>query len=123
MATLFGKKHIVMLPEDVVGRIETDSTAFTNWEPDTNGRLFIKRLRTAEGPEGTSTRQAGRLVFLLGDEVPLPFFLRWTTYAGKEYEQNPVKYKVVTVGRYDYIVTLMPMNKIKRRIKAIRVEP
>ena len=115
VAWLFNKDDIVMLPEDVVDKIEADSNAYVQWEADSNETLYIWQLQPP--------RKVSRVVFELGDEIALPFYMRWTTYPGHEYELDSMKHEVVTLRDNSYLVMTIPMNKIKRRIKAIRIEP
>jgi hypothetical protein len=113
VARLFNKESIIMLPEDVVNKIETDTAAYTHWEADSNEKLFIWRLQPSQ--------QVSCVVFELGDEVPLPFYKRWTTYPDDEFELDSFKYEVITLKGNDYLVMTIPMNKVKRRIRGIKL--
>jgi len=113
VAKLFKKDCIIMMPEDVVNKIETDTVAYTHWEADSNEKLYIWRLQPSQ--------QVSRVVFELGDEVPLPFYKRWTTYPDDEFELDSFKYEVIRLKGNDYLVMTIPMNKVKRRIREIRL--
>lgn len=112
VAKLFDKEDIIMLPEDVVDKIERDTAAYTHWEADSNEKLFIWRLKPGQ--------QVSSVVFELGDEVPLPFYKRWTSYPDDKFELDNFKYEVITLKGNRYLVMTIPMNKIKRRIRNIR---
>lgn len=114
VAKLFNKDSIVMMPEDVVNKIETDTAAYTHWEADSNEKLYIWRMQPSQ--------QVCRVVFELGDEVSLPFYKRWTTYQGDEFELDDFKYKVISLKGNDYLVMTIPPNRIKRRIRAIKIQ-
>jgi len=113
VARLFNKENIIMLPEDVVNKIERNTAAYAHWEADSNEKLYVWQLEPSQ--------QVSRVVFELGDEVPLPFYKRWMTYPDDEFELDSFKYEVIRLKGNDYLVMTIPMNKVKRRIREIRL--
>ena len=128
-AKLYGKERLTLLPEDVVQRIEADSTAYTDYELDRSQSLYIWRLaRQASGHDkedvtlrsGTQYDVDG-VRFVLRDEDPsqlLPH-QRLVAYKGNEYELDDFKYEVVTVCGRQYLVFTRPTTNIFRRIEKI----
>ena len=109
-AALYGKSRMVFLPEDVVSRIATDSTAYRHYEQDEHQKLFVWRLR-----EGTAVK---RLRFLLKPEDPstlLPH-QRLLAYRDDTYELDDYRYSIVNVSGRSYLVFTCPTTNIMRRL-------
>lgn len=113
-AVLNGKKHVSFLPADVLDRIEADSTAFTDYELDEHGNVFIWRMK-----DGQKTPR--RLTFELAEEdvAKLPWRQRILLYHGDSYELDPLKFRVVNVAGSRYLVFTKPVTNIYRRIKNV----
>jgi hypothetical protein len=115
VAHLFNKDSIIMLPEDIVDKIERDSMAYSQWEADRDGKLYVWKL--------DSSQQVNHVIFMLGDEVPLRFYQRLVAYNGYEYELDSFNYEVITIKGCNYLVMTIPTTNIKRRIKEIIASP
>ena len=115
-ARLYGKERLVFLPEDVVERIESDSTAYTDYELNRNKDLYVWRLK--------DDRAVKSVTFILNDEDTsklLPH-QRLLAYHGDKYELDDFNYEVVKVGGRPYLVLTKPTTNIFRRIKTINIE-
>jgi hypothetical protein len=114
VAQLYHQDTVTMLPEDVINKIERDSTAYMHWEADVHGQLYIQSLQ--------DDKEFHQVTFLLGDEVPLRFYQRILSYQGNEYVLDDFNHEVVSICGRLYLVMTIPPSNIKRRIKDIRIE-
>jgi hypothetical protein len=114
MAKLYHKQEVVFLPEDVMNRIEKDSTAYQTMESDENEKLYILQLK--------DNQQVNNVTFLLGEEVPLKFYQRLLTYPNDYYELDSFNYEVLDICNRRYLVMTIPPSNISRRIKQINIE-
>ena len=115
-ARLFGKERLTFLPEDVVERIASDSTAYTNYELDRNNDLYIWRMN--------DDRPVKAVTFILDDEDTsklLPH-QRLMAYQGDEYELDDFHFEVINIGGRPFLVFTKPTTNIYRRIRTINVE-
>lgn len=115
VAQLYHKKSVVMLPEDVINKIENDSNAYKHYEADEHNNLFIQQI--------TNDSKISSVVFKLHDEVPINFYQRLLTYHGDEYKLDPFNFQQVEIGNRQYIVMTIPPSNIRRRIKSISLVP
>lgn len=115
VAQLYNKKSVVMLPEDVVNKIENDRNAYKHFEADEHEDLLIKQVETG--------RKISSVVFNLHEEVPLTFYQRLFTYHGYQYALDPFNYQQVKIGNKQYLVMTIPPTNIRRRIKSISLMP
>ena len=114
-ATLYGKQQMIFLPEDVVQRIESDSTAYRNYELDRHQSLYVWQL-----PEDKPVK---KIVFeLLPEDVSaLSLPQRLLAYKDDTYElDDDFHYSVVHVNGRPYLVFTRPTANISRRIGRIR---
>lgn len=114
-ARLFGKERLTFLPDDVIRRIETDSTAYVNYALDDNKSLYVWRMKDW-GPVAGVT-------FVLNDEdtsALLPH-QRLVAYKGDTFELDDFHYELVGVSGRPYLVFTKPTTNIYRRIKNIEV--
>ena len=116
-ARLFDKERLYFLPEDVVKRAMADSLAFTDYELDSQGNLFVWRMQ-----DNPRHQKIENLVFELNDEDPstLSFIQRLLVYQGNEFELDDLKYDEVAIGSQYYLVFTRPTTNIFRRIKNIK---
>ena len=114
IAKLYHKQEVVFLPEDVMNRIEKDSTAYRTMESDENEKLYILQLK--------DNQQVNNVTFLLGEEVPLKFYQRLLTYPNDYYELDSFNYEVLDICNRRYLVMTIPPSNISRRIKQINIE-
>ena len=114
MAKLYHKQEVVFLPEDVMNRIEKDSTAYQTMESDENEKLYILQLKDKQ--------QVNNVTFLLGEEVPLKFYQRFMTYPHDSFELDSFNYEVLDICNRRYLVMTIPPSNISRRIKQIIIE-
>ncbi len=114
LAALYQKDNVICLPEDVVEHIEKDSTAYTRYETDKHGTLYIQRI--------ADSMQVADVIFELGPEVELKPWQHFLSYKGDAYKLDHFKYKVVSICNHPYLVMTVPTTNIKRRIEKIRIE-
>ena len=114
-ARLFGKNRLTFLPEDVVQRIESDSTAYANYELDSNKSLYVWRM--------TDERPVTAITFMLNDEdtANLLPHQRLVAYKGDDYELDDFNFEVVSVCGRPYLIFTKPTTNIYRRIKNIEI--
>lgn len=113
LASLYGKQQVIALPEDIIERIENDSTAFTDWETDIHNNLYVKKINDSQ--------HIDNVTFILGPEIPLHFYQLPFSYEGNEYILNPFNYDVIDIFHHRYLVLTIPKSNIKRRIKDIKL--
>ncbi len=134
-AKLYGKQRLAFLPEDVINRIKTDSTAYTNYELDASGNLYIWHLPAdqpaasfpATVPGGFAADQQypvaadPSLRFILSPEdlSQLLPHQRLVAYKGDDYELDPFNYEELQICGRRYLVFTRPTTNIYRRIKDI----
>ena len=126
-ARLYDKQKMVMLPSDVVQRIEADSTAYSHYELDNSGALYIWRLddNTQVGADASLCRDSivTGVTFILNNEDPstlLPH-QRLVAYQGNEYELDDFHFEQLTLFGRQYLVFTRPTTNIYRRIKDIQL--
>lgn len=115
-ARLYGKQRLIFLPEDVLQRIERDSTAYADYELDKSQSLYMWRLREGE--------TVNKVTFVLNDEDPsklLPH-QRLVAYDGDRYELDSFRFETVEVGGHRYLAFTRPTTNIYRRIHHVEVE-
>ena len=114
-AKLFGKERLTFLPEDVVSRIERDSTAYDAYELDRNGNLYIWHVK--------DWRPVVGMTFMLKkeDTSKLLPHQRLVAYKGDEYELDDFNFEVVSVCQRPYLVFTKPTTNIYRRIKDVKI--
>ena len=114
VAQLYGKPSVIMLPEDIVNRVEKDSTAFTQWEEDEHHHLMVRKIG--------KNAAVNHVTFELGEEIPLKFYQRILSYKGDEYELDAFNYEVIEICGQNYLIITIPPTNIYRRIKNIRID-
>ncbi len=122
LARLYDKERVCLLPADVVGRIESDSTAYSTYELDKSGTLYVWKMEESLPHDGSGGVRG--VTFVLGDEDPstlLPH-QRLLAYHDDEYELDDFHFEVVTVCGRDYLVFTRPTTNIYRRIKDVRLK-
>lgn len=114
-ARLYGKKLLTFLPEDVIERIASDSTAYTNYELDRNKDLYVWRM--------DDDRQVKSVTFILNEEdtSKLMPHQRLLAYQGDEYELDDFHFEVVTVCGHPFLVFTKPTTNIFRRIAGLKI--
>ena len=113
-ATISGKKQLIFLPEDVINRIEKDSTAYRSYELDSHEALYIWQL--------PDDKQVHKVIFELKPEdiSKLNIFQRFVAYKEDTYEYDDnFHYSVVHVNGRPYLVFTRPTTNIYRRISRI----
>lgn len=113
VAQLYGKPSVVMLPEDVIDRINSDSTAYMHYEADEHNDLFIQQVGQLDS--------VSSVTFLLNDETDISFYQKLLSYKGYEYELDPFKYELLDISNRRYLVMTIPPSNIRRRIKDISI--
>ena len=114
-AALYGKKQMVFLPEDVVQRIESDSTAYYNYELDNHQSLYIWQL--------SEDKTVNKIVFEL---KPEDLSLLWPHQRLLAYKDDTFElddnfhYSVVHINGRSYLIFTRPTTNIYRRINNIR---
>ena len=114
-AKLYSKPRLTFLPADVVNRIKRDSTAFSGYETDENGNLYIWRL--------SDERPVRSVRFILNEEdmSSLHFYQRLMVYDGDVFELDDFHYETVQVCGKPYLVFTRPTTNVTRRIKDIEI--
>ena len=114
-ARLYGKERLTFLPEDVVERIENDSTAYDAYGLDRNESLFLWRM--------ADDRPVRSVNFILDkeDTSKLLPHQRLVAYQGDEYELDDFNFEVVKIGGQPFLVFTKPTTNICRRIKDIEI--
>jgi hypothetical protein len=115
-ALLYGKPRLVFLPEDVVRRMETDSTAYAHYELDASGSLYVWRI--------ASGQHVDSVTFVLNPEAPSSLWphQRLVAYSGDRYTLDPYRFEEVDVSGRRYVVFTKPTTNIFRRIKRVEVK-
>ena len=116
-AAMYGKPQLVFLPEDVVQRITTDSTAYQHYELDEHQQLYVWQLE--------DDKPVSKVIFHLKPEdiASLSLPQRMVAYQGDTYElDDNFHYDVVTVCNRHYLVFTRPTTNIYRRIERIELE-
>ena len=114
---MYGKQQLVFLPEDVVQRIMTDSTAYQHYELDEHQQLYVWQLE--------DDKPVSKVIFHLKPEdiASLSLPQRMVAYQGDTYElDDNFHYDVVTVCNRHYLVFTRPTTNIYRRIERIELE-
>jgi len=116
-AAMYGKQQLVFLPEDVVQRITTDSTAYQHYELDEHQQLYVWQLEY--------DKPVTRVIFHLKPEdlssLSLP--QRLLAYKNDTYElDDNFHYNVVHINSRTYLVFTRPTTNIYRRIERIELE-
>ena len=113
-AAMYGKPQLVFLPEDVVQRITTDSTAYQHYELDEHQQLYIWQLH--------DNQPISKVIFHLKPEditfLSLP--QRLVAYKDNDYVlDDDFRYSVVHIAGRHYLVFTKPTTNIYRRIDSI----
>ena len=114
-ASLYHKPQMVFLPEDVLQRMESDSTAYRHYESDAHQSLYIWQL-----PEDTPVN---KVVFELKPEDLSALWphQRLVAYKDDIYElDDHFHYSVINVNGRTYLVFTRPTTNITRRIRDIK---
>ena len=114
IATIYHKKNVVFLPEDIINNIEKDSMAYRAVKRDEHEKLFIFQLKDRQ--------QVNSVTFRLGEEVPIRFYQRLLTYPNDYYELDSFNYEVLDICHKRYLVMTIPQSNISRRIKQINIK-
>lgn len=109
IAQMYGKQSIIFLPEDVLERIENDSTAYLHYDSDKHKDIFVQQI------EGFD--EINSVIFILGEEVPLHFYQKPLSYRGYEYELPQFNYELLNIKNKKFLVMTIPPSNIQRRIK------
>ena len=120
-ARLYGKDKMYFLPEDVVRKAETDSTAYTNYELDDNGLLFVWQLPRTSHLAPRTSNTIDSLIFVLNDEDPATLnpLQRLVAYKDSTFVLDDYNYEVVDIAHRPYLVFTKPTTNIFRRINHI----
>ena len=115
-AALAGKERIIFLPEDVLRRIDSDSTAYTDYQLDESGNLYVWRLQEGQQVKGVT--------FELNDEDPSTLWphQRLVAYKGRSYDLDDFLFEDLTVGGQRFLVFTKPTTNIYRRINHISLK-
>lgn len=113
---LFDRQRLVFLPDDVLQRMERDSTAYADYELDESHSLYIWRI----GQE----QEVKKVTFVLNEEDRSQLLLhqRLVAYDGDRYELDPFRYETVEVSGHRYLVFTRPTTNIYRRIHHVELE-
>ena len=114
VAQLYGKDRLIFLPEDIILKIENDSTAYQNYELDEHQLLYVWRIPNYK-------KKVSKLTFILGKEDTsnlLPH-QRLLSYKEDSYELDDFHYEVVRINGCQYLIFTKPTTNIFRRIKEI----
>lgn len=112
-ASYYNKSEVVFLPEDVVRRILTDSTAYKHYATDSEQRLYIWQL--------PDSRPVKHIIFVLNKEnlATLWPHQRLLAYNGDTYELDDFHYEVIEIANRHYLVFTRPTTNIVRRLHHI----
>ena len=114
VAQLYGKDRLIFLPEDIILKIENDSSAYQNYELDEHQLLYVWRIPNYK-------KKVSKLTFILGKEDTsnlLPH-QRLLSYKEDSYELDDFHYEVVRINGCQYLIFTKPTTNIFRRIKEI----
>lgn len=114
-AHLYGKSRLVFLPEDVVNRINADSTAYSNYELDKSGNLYVWRIDNRKHVSGVT--------FILNPENVSDLWphQRLLAYKGDTYELDDFNFEDIEIAGRRYVVFTKPTTNIFRRINRIEL--
>lgn len=112
-ASYYSKPKVVFLPEDVVQRVMTDSTAYQHYATDSQQQLYIWQL--------PNFRPVNRVSFVLNKEdlTTLWPHQRLLSYKGDTYELDDFHYEVIEILNRYYLVFTCPTTNIMRRLHHI----
>ena len=116
-AAMYGKPQLVFLPEDVVQRITTDSTAYQHYELDEHQQLYIWQLE--------DNKPVSKVIFHLKPEdiTSLSLPQRLVAYKDNDYVlDDDFRYSVVHIAGRHYLVFTKPTTNIYRRIDSIEYQ-
>ena len=114
-AHLYNKQQLIILPEDVIQRIESDSTAYKDYELDRHQSLYIHQL-----PED---KKVSKVIFELKpeDTSKLNILQRLLVYKDDTFVlDDDFHYKVVHINGRHYLIFTRPTTNIFRRIANIK---
>ncbi len=116
-ARLYDKNKLVFLPEDIVSRINTDSSAYKSPELCVDKSLYVWQL-----PDSTDT--VNKVTFILNDEdvSQLKPYQRLLAYKDDTFELDDYHHEVVEVNGHPYLVFTCPTTNIFRRINHVEYE-
>ena len=115
-ARLFGKERMVFLPEDVVSRIESDTTAYQHYELSADQSLYVWQLPR------DSVVSTLRFVLNAEDVSQLLPHQRLLSYKDDTYDLDDFNFEVVEVAGRPYLVFTKPTTNIFRRINHVELE-
>lgn len=115
LARMYGKRWMLLLPEDVLRKMRTDSTAYRHYEADQNGRIYVWQLRPDQ--------QVSEVKFLLKPEdvSQLHWWQRPVAYKDDSYVLDDFRWDVVSAFNRRYLVFCVPTTNIKRRIGMVEL--
>ena len=114
-AHLYNKQQLIILPEDVIQRIESDSTAYKDYELDRHQSLYIHQL-----PED---KKVSKVIFELKpeDTSKLNILQRLLVYKDDTFVlDDDFHYKGVHINGRHYLIFTRPTTNIFRRIANIK---
>lgn len=113
-ATLYGKKRMIFLPEDVILKIKSDSTAYQDYQLDKNKSLYVWKLQ--------EEKPIKEIVFHLKPEDINHLWLhqRLVAYREDTYKMDDnFHYSIVHIFGHPYLIFTKPTTNIYRRIDYI----
>lgn len=115
LARMYGKRWMLLLPEDVLSKMRTDSTAYRHYEADQDGKIYIWQLRPDQ--------HVSEVKFLLKPEdvSQLHWWQRPVAYKDDSYELDDFRWEVVSAYSRRYLVFCVPTTNIKRRIGTVEL--
>lgn len=117
LARMYGKRWMMLLPEDVLNQMHIDSTAYRRYGPDRDDKIYVWQLRPGQ--------QVSEVKFLLKPEdvSQLHFWQRPVAYKGDSYVLDDFKWEVIQAFGRRYLVFCVPTTNVKRRIATIVLRP
>lgn len=114
-AHLYGKQRLVFLPEDIVDRVNADSTAYSNYELDDSGQLYVWRIDSSQHVSGVK--------FILNSEDISSLWphQRLLSYNGDTYELDDFNFEDIDIAGRRYVVFTKPTTNIFRRVNSIEL--
>lgn len=115
LARMFGKRKMLLLPEDVLNKMRTDSTAYRQWSADKDGKIYVWQL--------PSDKKVSEVKFLLKPEdvSKLHFWQRPVVYKPDSFVLDDFRWEVVPAFGRRYLVFTVPTTNVKRRIGSVEL--
>lgn len=107
-ATLLDRKRLVFLPEDMVDKIEADSSSYIEAGEDCMGRLMAMQISKGTEVKGVT--------FILNDDKS-PLYKKPFAYKGHKYQAR--RWQVIDIAGLSFVFFDKPVPNISRRIKKI----